>query len=686
MYSAYFKHIILACIILLAFVYCEAVAYWPTTVEENFSVSTDPDTFELQCEALAYPDGSTLIVFRQGYVGPVYNIIDKYGEKQFEFPQKLKPDCINNAANEPHLISDGHGGAIIAWNSLSPNPEGVHAQRLDSLGNLIWGNSAVMAYPVSEHDFDICPDGEGGFFLAVAPDEGATDHSDLYMQHVDAGGNLLWGQYGVLIANLPSESERYPKVANCSLGSAYVVWEDHRPPYGIWGGLFAQRISDNGEIMWTNDLDLEAEGVYFHQIIPDGAGGFLLHTNPGGWVQNTVYRVNSNGIILWQQMGVSWYNHAKIVPGESGYFYLGFTYYEGVYGQKMDLDGNTYWPVFGSLEGALMSFIPGIWHNMHEDWFYSAPYFCGVFDYNRAGDYPFTYYAQKLDQNGEPQWGEDGVILTTINEDNYEYQTGIDDGSGGIVLVYELTVSNNVWAKRVMDDGILGGALHLIVDMEPQNPPIQIPPGGGGFQFNVAIEDTYTVESVFDAWIEVTLPNGEDMEILHRDNITIQSNSVITRPDMMQVVPANAPPGSYIYHLYVGSYDYDVIWREDSFEFEKVESMGIDDPWVFDWGLFGWDDEVSLNNNNLPESFDLTAYPNPFNAETTITFNLLNENYVSLTVYDITGREIVKLMEGNYQFGGKRIVWKADNHASGIYFVRLHAGNQTQVMKTILLK
>jgi len=692
MYSAYLKHIILACIILLAFACCEAGAYWPTTLEENLAVSADPDTGEIEPLAIYFTDGSTLVVFHKQWYGYVYQIIDKYGDFWYSQPQYLTPANPSFDMQAMKLIPDANGGAIISWDGHNQNPmQGICAQRLDSLGNLMWGDSGKVVFPIEETDFDICTDGAGGFFLAISPDEEAMDHSDLYMQHMDSEGNLPWGQEGVLISDLPSESERYPKVAYCSLGGAYVIWEDHRPPYNIWGALFAQRIDENGSILWTNDLFI-CEHVWFHQVIPDSEGGFLLHTNPGAGDDNTVYRVSSGGNILWEREDVSWYNHAKIVPGESGYFYLGFTYYEGVYGQKMDLEGNTYWPVFGSLQGAQMSFITGIWHNMHEDWFYSSPYFYGVFDYNREGNYPFTYYAQKLNRDGDPQWREDGVILTTINEDNYWYQNGIEDGSGGLVLVYELTDANDVYAKHCDDEGRLGGALHLWIDMEPQNPPIQIPPGGGSFQFNVAIEDTYIVESIFDAWIEVTLPNGEDLEILHRDNITIQANSVIERFNIIQNVPAGAPSGTYTYHFFVGNHEHDDIWSEDSLTFEKLPGEGDYLSSSENWNLSGFFDELSdeslLKAEEVnPDNYELlSVYPSPFNNSTTLEFVLSAASPVRLAVFDISGRLVEVLVDGYKQPGSYETVWQSDNHASGIYFVKLDAGENVMTKKIILIK
>jgi len=560
-----FKPLPTLTIICLFFCFSQmSIAYWPTTVRDNLYISNGAFP-----SAIAFPGGKTLVVHRWE-IGNCFNIIDKYGEFQFPGPQTLTPAISWFAYWDAKMISDGESGAIVCWSTMGGTPiEGIVTQRLDSLGNLMWGDSGKVVFPIEETDFDICTDGAGGFFLAISPDEEAMDHSDLYMQRVDSEGNLPWGQEGVLISDLPSESERYPKVAYCGLGGVYVIWEDHRPPYNIWGALFAQRIDGNGNILWTNDLFI-CEHVWFHQVIPDGEGGFLLHTNPGTSEQNTVFRVSSSGNILWEREDVSWYPSAMMIPGDNTYFYLTWAYDHGYYAQKMDMNGNTYWPAYGSLQGVLMSYFSNYIADSRKGYFYKAPYFYGIHSYRINGDYPRIELAQKLNSNGLPLWGDNGVLMTSVNDGNYQHVNAVYDGTDGMILVYEKYSDYDIWAKRVNNYGILGGALHLWIDMEPQNPPIQIPPNGGSFQFNVAIEDTYVVESVFDAWIEVTLPNDEELEILHRDDIFIHPNSIMQRPDMIQSVPAHAPAGNYVYHLYVGNHEHDDIWSEDSFGFVKL--------------------------------------------------------------------------------------------------------------------
>jgi hypothetical protein len=79
-------------------------------------------------------------------------------------------------------------------------------------------------------------------------------------------------------------------------------------------------------------------------------------------------------------------------------------------------------------------------------------------------------------------------------------------------------------------------------------------------------------------------------------------------------------------------------------------------------------------------------YPNPFNPETTIKFQLPEAQHVTITIYDIAGREIVRLVDEYRQAGSYQTTWKARNVASGVYFYRIQAGHFRDIKRLVLLK
>ena len=89
----------------------------------------------------------------------------------------------------------------------------------------------------------------------------------------------------------------------------------------------------------------------------------------------------------------------------------------------------------------------------------------------------------------------------------------------------------------------------------------------------------------------------------------------------------------------------------------------------------------------LPTEFSLDrAYPNPFNPVTTLSFAIPVDSEVSLSVYNLQGREVSTLIDGNMDAGYHSVVWDADNHASGVYFVKMVAGEYVNTQKLMLVK
>jgi hypothetical protein len=89
----------------------------------------------------------------------------------------------------------------------------------------------------------------------------------------------------------------------------------------------------------------------------------------------------------------------------------------------------------------------------------------------------------------------------------------------------------------------------------------------------------------------------------------------------------------------------------------------------------------------LPQTIStLQNYPNPVNSSSTITFNLQSESFVSLKVFDFTGKEVALLISEEMPAGFHSYNWTPKNLPNGTYICRLDAGSFNDSKKLVILK
>ena len=98
--------------------------------------------------------------------------------------------------------------------------------------------------------------------------------------------------------------------------------------------------------------------------------------------------------------------------------------------------------------------------------------------------------------------------------------------------------------------------------------------------------------------------------------------------------------------------------------------------------------ERILGIEHIPDKFYLYQnYPNPFNPYTTIKFDLHDEEYVTLNIFDISGKLVETLLENKYYQGGTHtFTLQADHLSNGVYFYQITAGKWKSTQKMIILK
>jgi len=321
--------------------------------------------------------------------------------------------------NNPQVVTDGAGGGIVAWSELSPFYDNkVSAARIDHSGNTIW--SIEVGDNAWQDDLfeSMAPDGSGGAYIAYKNlDPLEPNNYNLYAQHVDESGALLWETSGVVVCEAENGQ------LNCStigLGSDGVIflWEDSRN--GFDKDVYAQRFSFDGDTLWTiNGVAVIAEAE--DQAAPDAA-----------------LDIYGNLIVTWED-----YRNAAHMD---------------IYIQKLDIDGQLLFQTSG-IEVSTAALYQNSAKVLSDG--QGGSYIVWV-DF-RTGTFP-DLYGTHLDENGQlstetvqgwnEQWVEDGNII--CDEFHWQHnQELIDDYEDGVIVVWEDKRSSgkeeliNLYAQRL---------------------------------------------------------------------------------------------------------------------------------------------------------------------------------------------------------------------------------------------
>jgi len=319
--------------------------------------------------------------------------------------------------------SDSSGGAIVSWPDSSQDQlrPVSHLARIDSEGNILWQRDFVYFKR-------IISDGSGGAIIAFDYNFAGADNlgnrrKDLLLVRVDAKGDYPWGLQGVTVPRGNYTSDTLQMAPDGS-GGIVVVWEElQRPPEAkpgetnSTGRIYTQKLNSEGKHEWGDGILLYTtpKGIYTEspQITGDGAGGAIVtwHQMYNGRIEDSspealmmdilVQKINAGGKVLWQANGLP----LAINKAARGAFPLE---------PRMVSDGSG---------GAII-----IWRDSRED---------------------ACIYAQRVNTDGTIRWQAGGVKVasTSLNP----YPMIVSDEANGAIISYALQEGLNV--QKLNDNG-----------------------------------------------------------------------------------------------------------------------------------------------------------------------------------------------------------------------------------------
>jgi hypothetical protein len=310
----------------------------------------------------------------------------------------------------------------------------------------------------------------------------------------------------------------------------------------------------------------------------------------------------------------------------------------------------------------------------------------------------YTHHIRSVAGGGNPYTGPFTAgfpVFSGINQNWTQISADLSTYSGAIQLRFRFgsdNGSNNEgwYIDDVQIVGLPGGVSPVDITLTPVNPPINIPARGGTFQYTAQVANNGTSPATFAVWIMQYTPQSVwQGPMLGPVNVTLPGSVTISRT-RNQNVPGTAAPGVYIYRGYVGIYS-TTKWDSSSFTYTKLATGGYAGTTIPNWDNWGASfapyENLPTTSFEAPITYTLEQnYPNPFNPSTAISFTLPQAGLVTLKVYNLQGREVAALVNGALEAGLHQVTFDASQLSSGLYFVRMQAGDFNQVRKMMLVK
>jgi hypothetical protein len=647
----------------------------PDTMWTRAYGGTGPDEAFGVC---AVSDGGFVAVGRSRSFSSEYNVfavrVDAMGDTLWM--RSYGGAGLDHAAGVCEVAGDGF---LIAGytTSFGAGFYDAYVIRLSNTGDTLW----TRTYGTSGADFGyaIVPTADGGF--AVAGSSAMSGPSlDAWLLKADANGNVIWQHtYGSTSTDEAFSLQR-------TSDDGYLLAGRSVPPNGMGTDMYAVRTNSAGDSLWTRR--------YGNDDWEEGAGA--VETMDGG-----VF------IAGWKR-------------SSSNYDYNCFVV-------QADVNGNQMWSA--TYGGALMDRATALRQSSD-----GGAILAGYTASSGAG--ASDYYFLKFDTNGDTIWsrtcggsGDDLLHALDVTSDGGYIAAGISNsyghgsgdfwlvrlpGSAGVAGFVRDSVTNdplpNVWVSAIGQmNRTRSDALGYFVLALPPGSTYDIITYGQCVARDTAFGVPVFIDSLTMRDLVLGIPEG----VVSQTSVNIVAHNHITATETLMVY--NTGLGVLDYSVTVNTVPPSGGWLSvvpasgfalpgDSAQLAVQVTADTTDDGVYD--LFGW---LIVHMNSCPDSvprvdviatildaddpaalppstFSLSAYPNPFNPTTTLSFALPHEDRVELVIFDLLGREVRHLLDTRFAAGVHRVTFDAADLPSGLYIARLHTSTATLLQKLMMLK
>ncbi|TKJ39020.1 hypothetical protein CEE37_11385 [candidate division LCP-89 bacterium B3_LCP] len=364
------------------------------------------------------------------------------------------------------------GSVVYAWSDTRFGDRDVYAQRVDSNGNILWGNEGVqiVSAPGRQEDPALIPTTNGDFIFIWNDFRNDTEKGDLYAQKVNANGIVQWAPQGYLLSTGDFDSPAVFRIVADTEGGAVVLWNELRN--GNEGDIYAIRVTADGTIPpeWPADgLEVKRSSGGQRQLTvdTDGAGGALVgwmdNINPQNTLNNIfIQHVTMDAIVAWDPEGVAvcdttgHQNSPKLCPDDADGAYIVWE------DEREGSDGDLYF--HHVLSNGTMAFpepqgkpLITLAQNQIEPRIVADGSGNAIIIWLDTRNDPLQndIYAQKVDANGTLLWDAEGMPVCTESgaQENQRQARANADGTGGAVCSWENATTTDIFAQRLDSEG-----------------------------------------------------------------------------------------------------------------------------------------------------------------------------------------------------------------------------------------
>lgn len=518
------------------------------------------------------------------------------------------------------LVRDGGGGVIVAWEDLRSGNYDVYAQRLDGTGAPSWAlNGVVVASGTGDQNGVLMSqDGSGGAIVAWTDTRGSA--MDVYAQRLDLGGGIWWKANGLAICAASGDQTVTGLVTDGS-GTTILSWTDLRN--GAHSDVYARAVSATGSLLWQTNgvaINTAATDQYSAQVVTDGAGGAIvtwydaLHVHYHVWCE----RVDRFGALGNAEPAIT---RVRDVPNDQG----GSVQVEWTASYRdtfpdFSIGQYTVWRRVPNalVQAQALPATPGATTRLRD----GRVILAGVLGTQAI------YWEQVGTQPARGLPGYSFVASTTSDS-----LPGSNPRTSFMIMAEE-TGGIPCWSSAA-DSG------YSVDNLAPSTP--------------APFTGQYADGSTSLNWDACSAPDFAEFRLYrgHEPGFTPASeNLVATLTSPGCVDPAGAP------HFY------------------KLCAVDVHDN-VSPYAFLQPAGTVDVTGAALPRELALSApAPNPLRGSATLRLALPREARVSLAVYDQQGRRVRTLLAGMQPAGERPVTWDGRDDggrgvASGIFFVRL---------------